>query len=432
MLTITTGSNKRPTIRALTAALLASAAAVAGAGTISWTATGALHAGASAVAGAGTVRSTGTGALAAQAAHVAGVGTAGSVVGGTGALSAQASTVAGVGTSKSTGTGALAAQAAAVAGVGTATWNTAYANSGGTGARTSLIQVGGKGAKAQGDFFNNLVDGATGDTAADSFGFVASGTAEGLSFDFSPTGFTQVIDEIKFYSQTNATQGTWIVEAFDGTSWTTLKTAFTLGGSAGANVISFTNNTFYIVYRLRQTGGNTSSTPWIEEVEFKIAQGPAISSATSYATGDRTGSITVTTTATTAGGGGTINNLLDGGFGANSTDSYSWANGQTTREIKFDLGSAKIVNAFKLYQDTFAATAVNRVGHGSWIMSGSNDDSTYVELGGWFLLDATGGSGTPNEYHCPNSVAYRYYKLIQTGGTTNSHPWLSEIEFKTT
>ncbi|MBZ9974585.1 hypothetical protein [Mesorhizobium sp. BR-1-1-10] len=137
---------------------------------------------------------------------------------------------------------------------------------------------------------------------------------------------------------------------------------------------------------------------------------------------DRTSSITVTTTATL--GGGTINNLIDGGFGSNSTDSCWFNNGQTLREIKFDFGAGvqKIIDAFRWIQDIAAGS------HGTWVFEGSNDDSSYTAIGSPF---AFGGATLPYTYFTgSNTTAYRYYKLRQTSGSTLSSPWLREIQFR--
>ncbi|RVD68614.1 MAG: hypothetical protein E5V62_02955 [Mesorhizobium sp.] len=135
--------------------------------------------------------------------------------------------------------------------------------------------------------------------------------------------------------------------------------------------------------------------------------------------GDRTSSITVTTTATL--GGGTIDNLVDGGYGSNSTDGCWFNNGQTLREVKFDFGVQKIINGFRWSQGTTGH-------HGTWVLEGSNDDSTYTGIGSSFLLGLAGSLVAFYEF--TNTTAYRYYKLRQISGSTNSGPWLREIEFR--
>lgn len=142
-------------------------------------------------------------------------------------------------------------------------------------------------------------------------------------------------------------------------------------------------------------------------------------------TGNRTGGggITVTTTATTAGGGGVIANLVNGSLTANSSNSFSWANGQTLREIKFDFGTGRIVRQARWYQDS--ATS-----HGTWKWRGSNDDSSYTDIGIAFDLRGVGTSiAHIHTQLINNTTSYRYYKLEQQTGTTNSGPWLEEIEF---
>lgn len=137
--------------------------------------------------------------------------------------------------------------------------------------------------------------------------------------------------------------------------------------------------------------------------------------------GDRTSSITVTTTATL--GGGNIDNLVDGGYGSNSTDGCWFNSSQTLREVKFDFGSGvtKIINGFRWSQGTTGH-------HDTWVLEGSNDDSTYTGIGSSFLLGSA--SALVAFYEFTNSTAYRYYKLRQISGTTNSGPWLREIEFR--
>lgn len=137
----------------------------------------------------------------------------------------------------------------------------------------------------------------------------------------------------------------------------------------------------------------------------------------SLSRGDRTASITVTTTATL--GGGTINNLVDGGLATNTTDSAFFNNGQSTREIKFDFGTAYIVNGLRWLQDILS-------NHGTWIFEGSNDDSSYTQIGSSFAL----GGVVLTIFEGTNSTAYRYYKLRQTAGTTSNSSWLLEIQFR--
>ena len=110
------------------------------------------------------------------------------------------------------------------------------------------------------------------------------------------------------------------------------------------------------------------------------------SGGTSYVTGDRTASITVTTSVGLIDGG-TASNFVDGGFGDNSTDSAFFPSGNPSTSgvfLKFDFGAGKIVDEAKWYQD-----ATNS--HGDWKWQGSNDDSSYTDIGSSFTL---GGATT--------------------------------------
>ena len=136
-------------------------------------------------------------------------------------------------------------------------------------------------------------------------------------------------------------------------------------------------------------------------------------------TGNRTGSITVTTTATL--GAGAIANLVNGDNTANSTHACWFSNGQSGREVKFDFGSGRIVRQARWRQDSTGT-------HGTWKWQGSNDNSSWADIGGTFTL---GGVNGDQVHHTliNNTTAYRYYRLLQTAGTTSSGPWLREIEF---
>jgi hypothetical protein len=142
---------------------------------------------------------------------------------------------------------------------------------------------------------------------------------------------------------------------------------------------------------------------------------------TAYDSGDRTGTYTITTTASL--GSGTINNLIDGGTGQNSTDSIVWTGGQSSKEIKIDFGSSKVLDEIKWQQNTTDT-------HGTWKVQASPDDIVaYVDIGSTFTLGGINGTQTittPNG----NTTAYRYYKLTQTAGSTSGSPFIQEVTFK--
>lgn len=301
---------------------------------------------------------------------------------------------------------------------------TSYANSGGTGDRTSLVLI--KTNKTFGSGSpDNLVDGASGNTSTDSVSFPNADTGWEIWFDFRPTGFRQCVDEFRWLQQNTAAHGTWKIEAWDGFTWTDLLTGIALGG-ATTQTIPFANTNAYIIYRMVQTAGATSSSPFIQEIEFKIAQGDALTSAaTDYAnaggTGDRQSTITVTTDIGLAGG--SIAALVDGTTNSGGCD---FNGGQSGKHITFDFGAGvfKVIDEFKWY-------AGNGSNHGTWLFQASNDDADYVDLGTPFTLNGPAGGGAVT-YSVPayNRQGCRYYRLFQLSGTISGSPPNWEIEFK--
>lgn len=299
--------------------------------------------------------------------------------------------------------------------------NPSYWNAGGMGDRTSSITVTTT-ATLGGGTINNLIDGgfATGNT--DSCWFNSGQTLREVKFDFG-AGVQKIIDGFRWFQDTSATHGTWVFEGSnDDSTYTTIGSSFTLGtNTEGTNTYTFfsgANSTAYRYYKLRQTSGTTASNPYLREIHFRIAD-PAIGEVRdALVSGDRTSLITTTTTATMALSTH-IDNLVDGAFSLSAADSAAFTSGESTREIKFDLGSGKVLTGFLWLQSSEQS-------HGTWVIEGSNDDSTYTGLGSSFTL----GGILVQQQTWSNSTAYRYYKLRQTSGTTNTSPWLLEIEFR--
>lgn len=131
--------------------------------------------------------------------------------------------------------------------------------------------------------------------------------------------------------------------------------------------------------------------------------------------GDRTSFITVTTTATL--GAGSASQMVNG----TTSNQWWWNNGQSSRELKFDFGYARVIDEAVWTQSTSAS-------HGTWKWQGSNDNSSWTDIGSTFTL-----GGALSQTHTQlngNTTAYRYYRLTQTAGTTNSGPFLQELTFK--
>ena len=144
---------------------------------------------------------------------------------------------------------------------------------------------------------------------------------------------------------------------------------------------------------------------------------------TNYATpisaGDRQTSITPSLTGMTTGGG-TLNGLIDGNTGTNN---WYWnaATGDGSGFIRFDFGSGSnwIIDGFTWYQS-------NSTSHGIWKFEGSNDASSWTQIGEDFTL---GGSST-SIYEWHNETPYRYYRLRHISGSRSTSPFSREIEFQ--
>lgn len=89
-----------------------------------------------------------------------------------------------------------------------------------------------------------------------------------IKFEFNEkiclTGFT-------WYQSNNTSHGTWQVEALQGENlWIKISDTFTLGGN-NTSIYTFENKNFYNQYRLFQVSGSSSTSPWIQEIEFNCS-----------------------------------------------------------------------------------------------------------------------------------------------------------------
>ena len=132
------------------------------------------------------------------------------------------------------------------------------------------------------------------------------------------------------------------------------------------------------------TGGGTLAYS-IDKIEISgTYAAPATSYSNPQGRGDRTGQITVTTTATLGGGSPAIGTLVNGSL----TDGLWLVAGQTGREIKFDfgVGTPRLVTEAMWRQNTGND-------HGTWKWQGSNDNSTYTDIGGTVLARRMASAG---------------------------------------
>ena len=151
---------------------------------------------------------------------------------------------------------------------------TSYSNLGGTGSRTRRVVI----------TQTILVSGSTSEllngTYGNTFFFSPNGQAVAglyLQFSFFTTTYGMmpvVIDEARWYQDTTSTHGSWKWQGSnDGSIWTDIGAAFTLGGATPFQTQSSLNGntTAFLYYRLLGVSGTSSSTPWLREIEFRIS-----------------------------------------------------------------------------------------------------------------------------------------------------------------
>jgi len=234
--------------------------------------------------------------------------------------------------------------------------------------------------------FSNLAYGGTGSNPNSLFNgsnanvnYFNNGQSSGyLGFAFQNY---YVIDEVKWYQSGTQTHGTWQWEgmcalgaACDGTTWTSIGNTFTLGGATTQTQTTLNGNTTaYRYYRLRITAGATSNGPYLQEIEFQIDTGTA-GSVTTFATGDRTASITVTTAGLACS---PASKLVDGNTGTTCYMNSGTLNGSQYIRFQF-LSAKKVDDAFWLQNANSVASTPN----GVWQWQGSNDGSGWSNIGG--------------------------------------------------
>ena len=147
----------------------------------------------------------------------------------------------------------------------------------------------------------------------------------------------------------------------------------------------------------------------------------AVTSVPSYSnsggSGNRTSTVTVSSTLTP--GTGTVANLVDGSQAFN----LWWSGSVAGSYIRFDFGAgqSKLITEATFYESS-------AVSQGVWKWQGSNDASTWTDIGSSFTLGATAPQ-TITELS-GNTTGYRYYQLLGISGSTSSGPYIQEFEFK--
>ena len=145
-----------------------------------------------------------------------------------------------------------------------------YSNPGGMGDRTASITV----SETMTYHFPTGANGYTlVDGKKDQFALYFSAvdvTGKYIRFDFATW---KRITEALWSQDATQTHGTWKWQGSDNaSSWTDIGASFTLGGSTAQTITTLSANILaYRYYQLIGVSGTASDSPWLREVEFKIA-----------------------------------------------------------------------------------------------------------------------------------------------------------------
>ena len=158
---------------------------------------------------------------------------------------------------------------------------------------------------------------------------------------------------------------------------------------------------------------------WIDDISAVLSV-PSIY--TSYRStigrGNRSAAITLSLVGISTGGG-SLAGLIDGSQANNWWFNNATGTGVGWLLFDFGIGVSKVIDQFRWYQSTSAT-------HGVWRFEGSNDSSTWTQVGADFTL---GGFDTLYTF-AGNTTAYRYYRIRHMSGARTSSPYLREIEFR--
>jgi hypothetical protein len=139
-----------------------------------------------------------------------------------------------------------------------------------------------------------------------------------------------------------------------------------------------------------------------------------------YVTGNQTANIVVTASASLLTG--TVANLVNGNLSQTGINFVNSVTLNGTQYIQFDFGlSGKIIYESTYYQSTTATEGV-------WQWSGSNDGSSFTNIGSTFTL---GGATTQVQTQLNGNIhsTYQYYRLTGVSGTTSSTPNVQQFQF---
>lgn len=151
---------------------------------------------------------------------------------------------------------------------------TAYANSGGTGARTGSITASSNVTWGTSSTPPALVDGSFGQNSTNSLNLNVGSIAANSYIRFAfGAGVKKYIDEAKLYCHIVPSNGSWKFQASnDASAWTDLVT-FTWDQQTQTVTMTGLDAAGYRYYQMICPAGHAMSNAWFEEIEFKIADG---------------------------------------------------------------------------------------------------------------------------------------------------------------
>jgi hypothetical protein len=172
---------------------------------------------------------------------------------------------------------------------------TSRTNSGGSGDRTATVTTTTN--LSVSGTWNHMINGTQPETGTYFTGNSLTAGAYNMTFDFG-SGQSKYIDTIEWFQSSASAQGNWKMQGSDdGSTYTDVSGSFALGTSADQN-IGISPSKGYRYYRLLSVSGNTSGSPWIEEIKFKINDASAGSSEMklqSYKSGVAAGKVKINT-----------------------------------------------------------------------------------------------------------------------------------------
>lgn len=202
-------------------------------------------------------------------------------------------------------------------------------------------------------------------------------------------------------------------------------TTLTLGAGLTVSGDLTVNGTLAVATNTLTLNSNTTNISGTGTISGSGTMFFAGTSSPSYAniggTGNRSGIIAVTGSFPSISVAGSVNELVNGTFG--NTFGFNTNGSIVNAYYRFDFGAGnyKVVTEAKWYQHVSAA-------HGTWQWQGSNDGTSWTNIGGTFTL------GSPATQTITtlsaNTTGYRYYQMRGISGNSNNAAWQREIEFK--